>query len=456
MKFPAHILDLLEEDRGALKIKTEEYGTLKLQSFICDKAASSDLDGDNQLHYIANDRTVISRKIDGLIGFPRFGKNKDLVYHGCVSGKFLDARVNQERTNFSFTETVGKKIAKRCVKRIRSKILKTEVKSFDKGRKKTLENFLDEYPSFGFASSKQLLSKIPNNAIKEEEFAKALVPLRIRRDSERKKSIQEIVDLLASEKSVPKDFQKKLTEAVQEVKSEEQRQLTEYVLRRKMVLEVLDVLIRRVRDLASGKRDHQLEKSLHEFICPMKVRGDDPSKLEASDHDLWVLDERLVFAKYFASDVQNKEILNDSNDQDRPDVFIFDRLHGLGIEGEEPLTRVMLVEFKKPGKKSYEDRYLPSNQILRYIAKLKDQTIESYDGETIRLDPNCVFHCFIVADIVGNLKEHIAHWDVTANGRGRWTPLRGDYRGSMEVIEWKDLVKDAMTRNRGFINAVGL
>ena len=31
----------------------------------------------------------------------------------------------------------------------------------------------------------------------------------------------------------------------------------------------------------------------------MKVRGDDPSKIERSAHGLWVIDERLTFAKYF-------------------------------------------------------------------------------------------------------------------------------------------------------------
>jgi hypothetical protein len=82
------------------------------------------------------------------------------------------------------------------------------------------------------------------------------------------------------------------------VRAEEQRQLTEYVLRRKIVLDVLDVLIRRVRETESGRDDHHLGSTLHQFICPMKLRGDDPSRIERSDHDLWIIDERLVFAKY--------------------------------------------------------------------------------------------------------------------------------------------------------------
>ena len=74
--------------------------------------------------------------------------------------------------------------------------------------------------------------------------------------------------------------------AADDVRAEEQWQLTEYVLRRKMVLDVLDGLIRRVREMASGKDDYHLEGTLHQFICPMKIRGDDPSRVESSDHDL--------------------------------------------------------------------------------------------------------------------------------------------------------------------------
>jgi hypothetical protein len=36
----------------------------------------------------------------------------------------------------------------------------------------------------------------------------------------------------------------------------------------------------------------------------------------------------------------------------RPDLLIYDRLHGLGAEGEDPLKRIMLVEFKHTGRRT--------------------------------------------------------------------------------------------------------
>src|ERR1700733_15751756 len=184
--FPQDVKDLLVEDRGTSKIQNEEFGELALASFICKKEASADFDGTHQLHYVANGRTVVSRKIDGLLGIGRFGEDENLIYHGCVSGKFLDDTVNQERTNFNFDEKTSEEIAKLCANHARANALKGEIEVFDGGRLETMEHFVREYPSFGFEAAAELLKRTPKNAIKAEQFAQALVPLRIRRDDERR------------------------------------------------------------------------------------------------------------------------------------------------------------------------------------------------------------------------------------------------------------------------------
>ena len=265
-----------------------------------------------------------------------------------------------------------------------------------------------------------------------------------------------MVAQLGSDSPLPANFAEAVRQAADEVRAEEQRQLTEYVLRRKLVLDVLEVLIRRVREMESGKDDYHLESTLHQFICPMKIRGDDPTKIEASDHDLWIIDERLAFSRYFASDVNFASMLEDSRSGERPDLFIFDRLHGLGYDGDEPLRRVILVEFKKPGRRDYDTNYSPMIQITRYLNELVENRVESYQQERIRIAADCVFYCYVVADIVGMLDIHTSAWRTTSNGRGRWIELSGKYRGSIEIIEWKDLIGDARARNRGFIQAAGV
>jgi hypothetical protein len=454
--FPEDVRDLLVDDRGIQDVPSEEFGELKLASFVCKKEASADFDGTHQLHYIANGRTVITRKIDGLLGIGRFGEDDSHIYHGCVSGNFLDERVNQERTNFNFDEKVTEEIAKLCAANVRAHALKSEIDAFDGDRLQTMEGFLQEYPSFQFETAAELLKRTPKNAIKAEQFAQALIPTRIRRDEERRNRVQTIVETLESGENIPENFAEAVRKAAQEVQAEEQRQLTEYVLRRKMVLDVMEVLIRRVREKEGAEDDFHLESTLHQFICPMRVRGDDPKRVEDTDHDLWVIDERLAFARYFASDVPFAKLIEESESLEKPDLLIFNRLHGLGFNEEEPLKHVLMVEFKKPGRKDYDERYAPMNQVMRYLNELASGRVERFDRESIRIAPDCIFHCYVVADIVGALDVQTSGWRTTSNGRGRWMELSGKYRGSIEIIEWKDLIKDARARNRGFIHAAGL
>lgn len=454
--FPEEVQNLMLEDRGVETITTNEFGELSLASFICHKNASANFDGLHQIHLVANGRTVTTRKIDGLLGIGRFGAGGDQVYHGCVSGEYLDERVNQERTQFNFDESVVEEIVRECAGYVRSDALGDEIREFDSQRLGTLRDFVNDYPSFGFEEAEALLERTPKNAIKPEEFARALIPFRIRRDKERNETIQQIVAQLDGNQAIPENFADAVRQAANEIKAEEQRQLTEYVLRRKTVLDVMEVLLRRIRERENGTQDFQLEQTLHQFICPMKLRGDDPSKIEQSDHDLWIIDERLTFQKYFASDVPFTKILQEEDSAKRPDLLIYDRLYGLGAEGEDPLTKVMLVEFKHPGRRDYEERYSPMNQISEYITKLKAGQIEDFNNSRVRIAEDCVFYCYVVADIVGKLEIHTNGWRTTANGRGRIQELGGKFRGIVEVIEWKDLLADARLRNHAFLNAAGL
>lgn len=453
--FPEDIRNLLIEERGHSDFNHDIFGQLQVSHFVFRSAASAGFEGKHQLHFIANGRTVTSRKIDGLIGVGRFGADDNAVYHGCVSGVFLDDRVNQERTNFNFDEKTLEQLSKVCAEVAVRDALNQEVETYDVGRSETMSDFIAEYPSFGFADIDALLAKTPKNATKAEQFAQALIPVRIRRDTERKKRVQRIVAEIGEGHNVEGDLAERIREAANDVRAEEQRQLTEYVLRRKVVLDVLDVLIRRLRARPDGEEDYHLEATLHQFICPMRVRGDDPNRVEDSDHDLWIIDERLTLARYFASDVPVRDLIEDNRNGERPDLLVWDRLHGLGEDNGEPLKRVMLVEFKKPGREQYTERYLPSNQIMRYLTALKNGEIQSYRGERVRVAEDCIFYCYVVADIVGELKTYTSGWKTTADGRGRWLELNGDFRGTIELIEWRDLLTDARMRNAAYIEAAG-
>jgi hypothetical protein len=193
--------------------------------------------------------------------------------------------------------------------------------------------------------------------------------------------------------------------ASRELQRSEQLALAQHVVRRKLVLELLEKLILRVRDRGAGRDDFHLEKTLHSFICPMGVRGDDPQKFEATSHDLWIVDERLAFTRSFSSDKRLDKVLKENESPLRPDVLVWDMAHGLGVVDPEaqgrdldvskPLQKVMVVEFKRPGREHYgkvEDQI--EGQIIKYLTQLKGGEIETFKKQRVRIADDCVFYCY--------------------------------------------------------------
>lgn len=94
----------------------------------------------------------------------------------------------------------------------------------------------------------------------------------------------------------------------------------------------------------------------------------DSSRLEITDHQLWLLDDRLAFFAYFASDRALKTYTDDSS-LDRPDIaFFYDTC--FAWQEQEAGSTVVLVEFKWPGRDDYNGAENPIRQLIGYITKI--------------------------------------------------------------------------------------
>ncbi|OKL42909.1 hypothetical protein A3843_16255 [Pseudovibrio exalbescens] len=450
------------------EFEIDGYGKFSVKGFACDKEASTGLDGNHQLHLLANGRTVESRKVDSLIGFPavNIGERDDLFFHGCVTSEYFDDRVNEGRTAFNIPEKILNEISRRCVERVRNDVLAQQKEQYETKRKGNYENFVTRHPIYGFDDAETQLSRVPYHANSAEEFATGLVKYQIRRDEERQSAMEKAIELLEKNDEIPSSFEDTLEKTVSELQNSERLALAQHVVRRKLVLELMDNLLRRVRQIDGKKNDFHLEKTLHSFIVPMHVQGNNPSEKRSRAHDLWILDERLAFTRAFSSDKRFDDLLIGSENPDRADLIVWDFASGLGVAdpnfgGEKvdtsrPLDKVMIVEFKKPGRRNYGSSDQIHYQITKYINELRGEEIEGFNSERIRISNDCVFYCYVVADIVGDLKDQLSTWPKSANGQGRFMSLSGDVNGSIEVIQWQDLVNDAWARNEATLFAAGL
>ena len=469
-EYPKEVSDLVVGsplDTGPFE--HEEFGILRVVGFACLPEASTGLDGSHQMHLLANGRTVETRAVDNLLALKNITRDEcsGLLFHGCVSGDYLDDRVNEGRTGFTLPEAKLKDIARHCVDVVKQKLLPDQIAVFVADRRKNYDDFVSRYPIYGFDDSETQLDRVPFHAMEAEDFAAGLVKYQIRRDEKRQVALEQIISLLESGGEVPKSFADTVFQAAQEIQASEQLALAQHVVRRKLVLELLESLLKRVRSHDGKENDYHLEETLHSFICPMKVRGDDTSSFQARAHDLWIVDERFTFTRAFASDVRLDQLLKKGGTDARPDLILWDLAFGMGVtdpdkspnqaDTSEPLSKVYVVEFKRPGRKDYkkaEDQI--EQQLTKYLSQLRGGEIESFDRERIRIADDCIFHCFVVADIVGDLEQQLSNWETTANGQGRLRPLKNQYRGSIEVVQWRDLVNDAWARNAATLLAAGL
>lgn len=454
-QFPSAIAEIVHRRDPELPIDTADYGMLRLTLMECDKVASADLKGSHFVHFIAHDRTVRSQPIDGKLGLKLFGDDGDRVFHAIITGDFLDQNVNQERTAFNFEDAVIDKIINDvCAEHI-ERFLEAPLSKLKGEQREKIETITATYPSVAFGDMEELQAKVPSGELKEDAIYGHLARERYRRDERQAEKIRSVLARLKDTAVDANTFAAAIADAGKALEEAEQRSLVEYVVRRKVVLDFIEILLEKVRD---DTRDsaYQREDILHSFICPMKVNTlSEGRRVEpAASHDLWIVDERLTFAQYFSSDVEFTALAEAIDSKERPDVLIFDHVHGL--RQTDASSKVLLVEFKRPGRNSYDDDENPQLQVERYVRKLISGGMSDVKGRPIKLDQNTIFHCFIIADIVGKLDEWTYTWRRTADGRGRIYRPDSGFSGSIELVGWDALLEDAKARNQAFFDKAGI
>jgi hypothetical protein len=301
-----------------------------------------------------------------------------------------------------------------------------------------------------------LQNKLPSGELNSDAIYGHLSRERFRRDLRQAEKIKSVLRRLKEGVADVNTFTVAIAEAGEAIEDAEQRSLAEYIVRRKVVLDFIEILLEKVRD---DTRDsaYQREDILHSFVCPLRVNTieDGSMKVEAaSSHDLWIVDERLTFAQYFSSDVEFSKLSDAIESEERPDVLIFDYVHGLR-QTDEP-SKVLLVEFKRPGRTDYGEDENPQLQVERYVRKLQSGSLSDVKGRPIKLNDTTIFYCFIVADIIGKLNDWTYSWQLTADGRGRIYRPNSGFLGSIELVGWDALLDDARARNQAFFDKAGI
>ncbi len=226
--------------------------------------------------------------------------------------------------------------------------------------------------------------------------------------------------------------------------------MARYVCHRKAIIEFLQKQLT-IQD--DGK--YRREGRIHNIIFP---RGKTSDEVLFEDHNLWLVDERLVFHAFLSSDKPIKRIaILDNSSKKEPDILVFDKTFVFSEARDVPFSSITIVEFKKPQRNDYSETENPFTQVAKYIDDIRAGKARTVSGRPIPIPQNLPFYCYIVCDITPNLKEWARHFELqdTPDSLGFFGYKRA-FNAYFEVISYSKLVADAEKRNKVFFQKLGL
>jgi hypothetical protein len=414
--------------------------------FLLPKSISDDEKSTNALYLGANGRAVKRYELDAVLGMNAIdGKYAYLSY---VESEILNNTANDTRTEFSLSDDDIELIVD-AAKAKAKEFLAPEINEIRERQEKIVASLRAEHPRFLSVArnSKEFAENLHLSMQKEEDVFVELSRQSLRQYKRRKNAF-----LTSVKKKLP-DITTRAQEYVAGLQSESVSSLAEYVMKRKMILEVFEEALK-FTDVEARRSDY--EDVVHDIVCPLKSTSDE---LDYEDHNLWIVDDRLAFFSYFNSDKKMKaQIANPANPLDRPDISVFDI--SLGFQNTDLSQPITIIEFKRPKRDDYTLEKNPITQVRKYVEDMrKSGEAIKYDGTPLRqIADSTPFVCHIIADVTPTLRAVMKalgpfHQKV---GSGTWYRWDDAFNIFIEISSFKDVLDSAKIRNKAFFEKIGL
>lgn len=457
-EFESYMLNASEIDSFNIKSQIFEITHVKLKSNAQNK---------HSIIFSAADRVVkeepLTGKIPGLFGILNDG-NENFCYKCFVTSPYLTEKVTPERLGFNMSESIEGLFID---DEISFNEIRTEITSHII---KYLEEFLIENKQKGIAKVidfidtkapryRPILDRIPENekfidpSINDKDLELKLHGHLMKFESE---LLSEGHDLMKPTNiDNVEEYSKKLEEYLSKVSDLKKSDLANYVGHRKVILDLFGKAIE-IRD--NGK--YSKEDVIHQLIMPMQKNS---REIFSNDSNLWLIDERLAFHNFLASDKTIKSIpVTDSNSTKEPDLFALNVYDNpiLVSEGQSlPLASITVIEIKRPMRNdaTQGEEKDPIEQALGYLKRVRVGNVKTESGRQIPNSENIPGFCYVLCDITSTIKDRcdILDLQITSDKMG-YFGYHKTFNTYIEVISFDRLLNMAKERNRGFFDKLGL
>lgn len=402
-------------------------------------------------------------RIPGLYGTLRDDATS-FVYECYVSSPLLDERVRSERTSFDIeeeplemfasTELSQKEIREAVIARA-AVFLADYLEEKRRLGKERVTNFVARRaPRY-----RPILARIPDDqlvvdpAISDKDLD--LVLHKHLADIE-SKMLSDGHDVMHPQphESFP-DYRARLDEYLKTAADIKRSDLANYVSHRRVIIDLLEAAIRRQAD-----GNYAREDLIHTLIMPMRK---DSNATHFETCNLWLIDERLAFHDFLASDRPLGSLpITGATDGTEPDIValnVFDNPMLVSEGPHLPPAALIVVELKRPmrndaGQGEEKD---PIEQALGYLDRIRQGRVQTANGRLIPGSEHIPGFCYVLCDLTSSVVQRCKMHDAirTSDGLGYFF-YNKTYGAYVEVISFDRLVNAAKERNKAFFDKLGL
>jgi len=476
-------IDVVDDNEGSSTNLNDEFNnkikpyighdsfTLKKQKFdITYLRLHSAYKADHTIRLCADQREVttdpLSKLLPDLSGQKLYDEisPEEFILIAYISGNYLDRYINYERTDFDFPEPEEKQLKidesfeiskqellESVVERIRKQFEKSLV-VINRDKMQRFEKFISSEkpiyrPLLKYATDdlKEIPANLPGERL-DIEMHKLIHKLEIEVKEEGKRFFDPEIELVEESPEYDEEYDKFLNK----IEDLNAGKLTEYVMHRKTILNLLEQSLRLQKD---GK--YLKENRIHRLLYPLKTASDDNNFI---NHNLWIIDEKLTYHTYLASDLSFDQMNHiESESKKRPDILIYPTAL---VDESYPYNSIVIIEIKRPERKDYsgtDKEKDPIQQVIGYIKDLKAGKVKDKDDIIIPVKDETRFYCYIIAAMTSKLKEILEDKDynqtIDADG---YFYFHKQHRAYIEVISFRKLLEDSKKRNRVLFEQLGL
>ncbi len=426
-------------------------------------------DAHHRLHFCAHNRAVIDEslavKIPNLQGVLREPKDeRPFVYAGYVSGTYLDETVSPERTSFDvptdgmldFAGDVSWQQLLDGAVGEATTFLAPYTDPIRIAKHERIRKYVqDRAPQYRplLKHKTAAVEMIPPN-ITDDRLDVELYKIDQAYDAELRQRYHTMLSGngggTATGVRDHADFERELEHFLEEWNEAGLSKLARHVIHRKATLGFLESRLQLKDD---GK--YPLESAVHQIVFPLKRSSDD---VRADQMNLWILDEKLAYHYYLASDMrfdQMPEAL-DVGSAKRPDIAIFKAASAF-VDAGPPFASIVLIEFKRPARDDYTDDDNPISQLYDYVRDIKAGKTKDRHGRPILVAPQTPFYAYIVCDMTRRLQTQAENGQLTrtpdGNGFFGYNTNVGIY---VEIVSFDKLIDNAKKRNAVLFDKLGV